>query len=290
MKRVSIPYKIFTVFNYIVCVALALSCVLPLVNLFAVSFSAKAVVEAGGVGLWPRGFNADAYGYIFSTAQFWNSLKVSVLKTVLGTLITLILTICLAYPLSRKKGALRGRSVYMAVIIFCMLFSGGLVPTYLLVANTLNMKNTLWALILPGGVQIFSAVIMMNFFRQLPGEIEEAAHVDGADHFRSLFLIVLPCSLPIIATVVLFAFVGNWNSWFDGLIYMTQPEMYPLQTFLQQYLKEPPGFSIGLVYKELSEDSMAAANIFIIMVPLIAIYPFLQKYFIKGIVLGSVKG
>ena len=139
-------------------------------------------------------------------------------------------------------------------------------------------------------MQIFNAIIMMNFFRQLPKEMEEAAYVDGANHFHTLLMIILPCSLPIIATVVLFAFVGQWNSWFDGLIYNTQPERYPLQTYLQQFMAEPPKINVGSLYTEISNNSLASANIFIIMLPILLIYPLLQNYFIKGMVLGSVKG
>lgn len=290
VKQTTKGYKIFTVFNYIILILTALSCVLPLLNVLAVSFSSKSPVEAGSVSFFPIGFTIDSYGYIFTSSQFFTALWVSVQRTVLGTLIALVLTTMLAYALSRSSDIFRGRSVYMWIVIIAMLFSGGLVPTYMIVANGLRLKNTIWALVLPGGVQIFSAIIMMNFFRQLPKEMEEAAYVDGSNHFSTLFFIILPVSLPIIATVVLFAFVGHWNSWFDGLIYNTQPEGYPLQTYLQQFMATPPTINIGSMYREISNNSLASANIFIIMVPILIVYPALQKYFIKGMVLGSVKG
>lgn len=289
-RRESIGYRIFTVLNYILLTLIALICFLPLINLLAVSFSSKAPVEAGMVGLWPKGFTIDSYGYVFSTSQFYKALWVSVERTVLGTAISLVLTVLLAYPLSRSSAIFRGRGVFMGLVVFAMLFGGGLVPTYIIVANALNLKNTIWTLVLPTGVQIFNAIIMMNFFRQLPKEMEEAAYVDGANHFHTLLMIILPCSLPIIATVVLFAFVGQWNSWFDGLIYNTQPERYPLQTYLQQFMAEPPKINVGSLYTEISNNSLASANIFIIMLPILLIYPLLQNYFIKGMVLGSVKG
>ncbi len=178
----------------------------------------------------------------------------------------------------------------MVIIVISMLFSGGLVPTYIVVANGLGLKDTIWALVLPGAVHIYSAIIMMNFFRQLPRDIEEAAYIDGADHFQTMIKIILPCSLPIIATVVLFVFINHWNSWFDGLIYNTQPENYPLQTYLQQFMAEPPKINIDSMFVQISNNSLASANIFIIMLPILVIYPALQKYFIKGMVLGSVKG
>ena len=289
-KSDSKAYRVFTVFNYIFLIFLALICFLPLLNLLAISFSSKSPVEAGLVGFWPIGFTIDSYGYVFTTSAFYKALIVSIERTVLGTVISLVLTILLAYPLSKSSENFRGRSIYMALVIFAMLFSGGLVPSYLIIGNALNLRNTIWALVLPTGVQIFNAIIMMNFFRQLPKEMEEAAYVDGANHFYTLSFIVLPCSLPIIATVVLFAFVGQWNSWFDGLIYNTIPDNYPLQTYLQQFMAEPPKINVGSLYTEISNNSLASANIFIIMLPILLFYPFLQKYFIKGMVLGSVKG
>jgi putative aldouronate transport system permease protein len=289
-RKISVPHKIFGVCNAALLTVLGLVCLLPLVNLLAVSLSAKGYVEAGRVGLWPKGFTWDSYGYVFSTGQFYSALWVSAQRAVIGTLVSLALTVLLAYPLSRPSAVFRGRNAYMWLVLFSMLFSGGLIPTYLVVANSLALKDTVWALVLPGAINVFNAIIMMNFFRQLPREIEEAAYVDGANHFHTLAGVILPVSLPILATVTLFAFIGQWNSWFDGLIYNTQPEGYPLQTYLQQFMAEPPKTNIGLVYVETSNNSLASANIFIIMLPILLIYPLLQRYFIKGMVLGSVKG
>ena len=289
-KRYSNTYLSFTIFNYIILVLIALTCVLPLVNVLAVSLSEKSAVEAGLVGFFPIRLTFDSYGYVFSTPAFFNALWISVKRTVLGTAISLVLTTLLAYAMSRPTTQFRGRGVYMTIIVISMLFSGGLVPTYIVVANGLGLKDTIWALVLPGAVHIYSAIIMMNFFRQLPRDIEEAAYIDGADHFQTLVKIILPCSLPIIATVVLFVFINQWNSWFDGLIYNSQPENYPLQTYLQQFMAEPPKINLDSMFVEISNNSLASANIFIIMLPIIIIYPALQKYFIKGMVLGSVKG
>ena len=287
--RYSLAYKIFTVFNFVLLAAIAALCVLPLVHILAISLSGKGPVEANLIGLTPKQFTWDSYSYVFHTSQFWASLKISVLRTVLGTALTTVLTILLAYPLSRPQGTFRGRWIYMSLVIVAMLFSGGLVPTYIIVTNVLKLGNTIWALILPCGVQIFSAIMMMNFFRMLPRTIEEAAYIDGADHFVSLTRIVLPCSVPIIVTVIMFSVIQHWNSWFDGMIYNTQPEFYPLQTFLQQFIKEPSRSGISARFSEISDSSLAAANIFIIMLPIVISYPWMQKYFIKGITLGSVK-
>lgn len=289
-KRYSNTYLVFTVFNYIILVLIALLCLLPLINVLAVSLSEKSAVEAGQVGFIPVNFTLDSYGYVFSTSAFFKALWVSVKRTVLGTAISLVLTTLLAYAMSRPTEQFRGRGVYMVIIVISMLFSGGLVPTYIIIANGLGLKDTIWALVLPGAVHIYSAIIMMNFFRQLPRDIEEAAYIDGADHFQTMIRIILPCSLPIMATVVLFVFINQWNSWFDGLIYNSQPENYPLQTYLQQFMAEPPKINIDSMFVQISNNSLASANIVIIMLPIIIIYPALQKYFIKGMVLGSVKG
>ncbi len=290
-KRYSWGYLVFCVFNAIFLVLLAALCVLPLVHVLAISLSSKGPVEANLVGLWPERFTLDSYKYVFATDQFWSSLRISVERTVLGTLLTTVLTVLLAYPLSRPDGTFRFRWIYMTIVIIAMLFSGGLVPTYYVVVRMFKLGNKIWALVLPCAVQIFSAIMMMNFFRMLPRTIEEAAYMDGADHFVSLTRIVLPCSMPIIITVVMFSLINHWNSWFDGMIYNTQPEFYPLQTFLQQFLKEPSKqSSLEATFSEISDTSLAAANIFIIMLPILVFYPWMQKYFIKGITLGSVKG
>ena len=193
-KRYSNAYLVFTVFNYIILTLIALVCLLPLINVLAVSLSEKSAVEAGKVGFIPVNFTLDSYGYVFSTPAFFKALWVSVKRTVLGTAISLVLTTLLAYAMSRPTEQFRGRGVYMVIIVISMLFSGGLVPTYIIVANGLGLKDTIWALVLPGAVHIYSAIIMMNYFRQLPRDIEEAAYIDGADHFQTMLKIILPCS------------------------------------------------------------------------------------------------
>ncbi len=289
-KKTSAGYIVFSVFNYIFLTLLALLCLLPMIHVLAISFSAKEFVEANRVTFIPLRFTLDSYGYVFSNSAFWSALKVSVIKTVLGTLLTTFFTILLAYPLSRKNTMFPGRAIYMAVLVVAMLFSGGLVPTYLLIANTLHLKDTIWALIFPCSIQVFLVIMMMNFMRQLPQEMEEAAYIDGAEHFNILIQIVIPCSSPVIVTVMMFSFISQWNSWFDGLIYSSQPQYYPLQTYLQEFLKEPTFSGIEGGFQNVSNNSLAAANIFIILLPIILLYPWVQKYFIKGIVLGSVKG
>ena len=196
-KRYSNTYLIFTIFNYIILILVALTCLLPLINVLAVSLSEKSAVEAGKVGFVPVNFTFDSYGYVFSTPAFYSALWISIKRTVLGTLISLVVTTLLAYAMSRPTAQFRGRSVYMVIIVISMLFSGGLVPTYIIIANGLGLKDTIWALVLPGAVHIYSAIIMMNFFRQLPRDIEEAAYIDGADHFQTMIKIIQDNSLNI---------------------------------------------------------------------------------------------
>lgn len=289
LKKTSAGYKVFQVFNYVFLILLAIVCLVPLLNILAISLSAKEYVTAGTIIFLPKGFTWQAYDYIFSNGSFWNSLRITLLRTVFGVLITTLFTVLLAYPLSRSEGMFRGRKIYMAILIFAMLFSGGMVPSYLLVANTLNLKDNILALILPGSIQVFSVVMMMNFFRSLPASLEEAAFIDGGDHFLVMTYIVLPCSTPILVTVMMFSFLNHWNSWFDGLIYSSQEKYYPLQTYLREFLAGDITAN-NLNYQEINNDSIAAANIFVIILPIVILYPWLQKYFIQGITLGSVKG
>jgi putative aldouronate transport system permease protein len=196
-----------------------------------------------------------------------------------------------AYSLSKSENKFAGRSIYAWFFVFTLLFSGGLIPTYLVVKDT-GLLNTIWALIIPGAVGGFNLILMLNFFRAIPPELEEAALIDGAGHFTTLLIIYLPVSMAAIATIGLFDMVGHWNSWFDGMIYLNDPKDYPMATFLQSILtKDYTGVgSIGDNLENISNRTVRASQIFIGALPILLVYPFLQKYFVKGIVLGSVKG
>lgn len=283
--------RIFAVFNYIFLAVVAVLCVLPIINVLAISFSSSGAANANLVKFWPIDFTTKSYKIIFSRPDIKNALWISIQRTILGVIINDVLTILMAYPLSKTNKQFPGRNIYMYSLIFIMLFSGGLVPLYILV-NELHLINSIWALILPGAVPIFNVVLMMNFFRQLPKEIEEAAFVDGASNFRSLIEIVLPLSLPVIATVTLFQFVGHWNDWFSGLIFMNNVKYYPLQTLLQSTLSsgDITNLEQAKMYADVSDRTLKAAQIFVTTLPILVLYPFMQKYFAKGIVLGSVKG
>ncbi|WP_416293926.1 carbohydrate ABC transporter permease [Paenibacillus illinoisensis] len=284
-------YRIFNSFNLFFIAAVSLLCVLPLVHILAVSFSGKAAASANLVTLWPIDFTVDAYTKTFGNSNFLSALWISVQRTVLGTLLSMVLVILTAYPLSKESLHFKGRSMYAWFFIFTMLFSGGLIPSYILIQK-LGLINTLWALILPGAVAVWNLILMMNFFRNVPKELEEAAFIDGANHITTLFRIYLPVSMPAIATISLFTMVGQWNSWFDGLIYMNDASKYPLATLMQTIIVQQDFSNMNVDATQLqnmSQRTVNAAQIFIGALPILLVYPFLQRFFVKGIVLGAVK-
>lgn len=283
-------YKMFSTFNYILLALTALLCLLPLIHTLALSFSGRAAANANIVGLWPVDFTFDAYNKTLENPNFLNSIWISVQRTALGTSIGMLLIFLAAYPLSKDNRIFKSRSIYSWFFIITMLFNGGLVPNYIVVQK-LGLMNTMWALILPIAVNVWLLVLMLNFFRNVPKELEEAAFMDGAGQLRILFRIYLPISMPAVATLSLFMMVFHWNSWFDGLIYLTQADKYPLSTFLHTILVQIDSsqLSSGREMKDISNRTVKAAQIFIGALPILLVYPFLQKYFVKGIVLGSVK-
>ncbi|AFC29381.1 binding-protein-dependent transport systems inner membrane component [Paenibacillus mucilaginosus 3016] len=297
MHHISAPYRWFLRFNYAVLTVLALLCLFPLVNILAISFSSSGAVAAGKVTFWPVDWTLSSYTYMMENRQFTGSFLISLTRVALGTAVNLVLTILVAYPLSKDARTFRSRTVYAWIFVFTMLFGGGLIPTYLVVKET-GMLNSVWALILPGAVPIFNVLLMLNFFRGLPKELEEAAWMDGAGHFRTLWSVYLPVSLPSIATVTLFTVVGHWNAWFDGMIYMKSPEHHPLATYLQSMLQQQLNVTTttGMSLEEadrlsrVSDRTTQASQIFLSVVPILVLYPFLQRYFVKGLVVGSVKG
>ena len=229
--------KIFVFLNYIILGLLSLSCLLPLINLFAISFSARSMVDANAVSFWPKGFNTAAYEYILSNKQYYQSFGITLARVLLGWAVNLILIILVAYPLSKDDPrTFRCRKYYTWFFLITMVFNGGLIPTYLVVSK-MHMINSFLALILPEALPMFCVLIMLNFFRGLPKAIEEAALVDGANWLVTMWKIYLPLSKPSLATVSLFVIVNHWNAWFDGLIYMNLPEKYPLMTYLQSVVQ-----------------------------------------------------
>lgn len=273
---------------------LCILCLIPILNSLALSLSDKAIVEAGSVFLVPRKINLTSYDIILEDRQFFRSFLISIERVVLGGIIHFVVTLLMAYPLSKDRSVFRAREVYLYLLLVTMLFSGGLIPIYMVV-NAVGIMDTIWALVLPGAVPVFNVIIMMNFFRQVPKELEEAATVDGARHATILVKVYLPLSVPSVATVTLFSMVGHWNSFFDGLIYMNSPRDYPLQTYIQTLVLGQHDFTRLTVeeIKRISQTSSKTLNnakIIVSMIPMVMVYPFLQRYFVKGLVLGSVKG
>jgi len=270
---------------------LGLVCLLPIIHIIAFSLSDSAAASSGKVILWPINFSLDAYTYIMDEPKFGKSFMVSLERLALGLTISCMLTLLTAYPLSKESTRFRSRTYYVWFYVTTMLFSGGLVPTYMIV-RAYGLLDSIWALVLPTALQVFNITLMLNFFRGLPKELDESAFVDGAGHWTILFRICLPLSLPSLATIALFTMVGHWNAWFDGLIYMNRPENYPLQTYLQTIVTNPDMSRITnfAELKNISTRTVKTAQIIVAMLPIIVVYPFLQRFFVKGIVLGSVKG
>jgi putative aldouronate transport system permease protein len=291
--RTSKSRKVFTIFNYILLSVTAFICILPLINILAISFSSSSAAAAGYVKLWPVNFTLDSYKYAMSKPEFVTSFIVSLKRISLGYVINMLMAISVAYPLSKEKEAFQARNIYAWFFIVTMLFSGGLIPTYMTI-KSLGLLDTVWALVLPGAVPVFNVILLMNFFRDLPREIEEAAYIDGSGYITTLLKIYLPLSKPALATITLFTLVGHWNAWFDGLIYMNSPKNYPLQSYLRTIVitldTSTLSSSEQLHVTDISDRTFKAAQVFLAAVPVLMIYPFLQKYFMKGLVLGSVKG
>ncbi len=291
--KTSVSRKIFVVFNAVALTLLAVSCIVPFVNVIAISFSDQISVTSGQVSFWPKNFTLASYNYILRRTAFWQAFLISVERTVLGTAVNLVLTILTAYPLSKRNNQLRGRSLYSWFFFICMLVSGGLIPSYILISN-LGLKNSMLALILPVGMPVFNLVLMLNFFRQVPVEMEEAALVDGAGHLRTLVQIYVPVSIPSIATIALFCMVNHWNSWFDGQLYINKPDLVPLQTYLRNAILTVSASAASQMDPEMakftSDRSLKCAQVIVSCIPILCAYPSLQRFFISGLVLGSVKG
>lgn len=287
--------RIFDLFNYLFLGAAALLCILPFVHLLAVSFSSSAAVSAGKVVFWPIGFTTESYRFALTGGRFARALMISLKRVVLGCSVNLLVMMLTAYPLSRPKEKLAGRNVYMGYFVVTMIVGGGLIPTYLVVTKA-GLLNSIWALILPGALSVNNMIILMNFIRGLPEELEEAAMIDGAGQMSVLFRIVLPLMKPALATVGLFCIIGHWNDWFAGMIYMQRTELYPLQTYLQSLLKsfdellKASGEDYSRLITMMNARTGRAAQLFLGALPVMLIYPFLQKYFTTGLVIGSVKG
>lgn len=287
--------KVFQVINTIIIIAVTVSCMIPVINVLAISFSNSDAIMANKVGIFPVNFTLDAYEYVMKNEKFWSAALISLKRVVLGVPISLILTMLAAYPLSKSELRFPARKWYVAFFVIPMVFGGGLIPTYYVISK-LGLIDTIWALVLPPAVNIFNVILVMNFFRNIPAELEESAMLDGAGQWKILTSIYLPLSKPSVATITLFCLVFHWNSWFDGLIYCNYTDHYPLQSYLQTIVTSTKEAvfegDVTLIMKmlNLNSQNIKSAQIFISMLPLLVIYPFLQNYFTAGLTLGSVKG
>lgn len=293
VQKRGISRTLFIALNYTFLIAISILCLLPLIHVLAVSFSSSAAAMGGLVKLWPVQFTPSAYEYVLKKPEFLDALWITLKRVVLGVSISMFLTILTAYPLAKEKSKFRWRTLYAWLLVLTMLFNGGLIPWYMTI-KSLGLLDSIWALVLPGAVPVFNVILLLNFYRGLPKELEESAFMDGAGHWTTLWRIYAPLSLPALATIGLFTIVGHWNSWFDGLILMNSPENYPLQSYLRtiivgQDLTMLTSTDLSLL-QDLSEQTIKTAQIFLGALPIILVYPFLQRFFIKGIVMGSVKG
>lgn len=291
VKKVTLGTKICQALIWLVVILMTLSCLLPLINMVAISLSSSNAVASNTVGLLPVELTFSTYEKLLNDSQFWASFWISVQRVVLGTIINMFFVITMAYPLSKSRLRFPAREIYIKIVIFAMLFSGGVIPLFMVVSK-LNMINTIWALVLPGAVPVFNVILMVNFFKGVPVSLDEAASIDGASPLTILVKIYLPVSLPALATVALFSIVNHWNDYFSGLLYMNKASLYPLQTYIQQLTVDITQITDAEQLKQLSTMSNRAFNatkIVVSTIPLLLIYPFLQKYFVSGIVIGAVK-
>lgn len=292
IKNVSKSRKVFNVFNYIILGLVTFISIFPLLHILALSLSANSAAQAGWVTIFPVNFTLSSYEYILGKEDFFRAFGVSIMRVILGTGFSMFLTVTSAYALSQADERFRARRVYAWMFIITMVFNGGLIPLFIVV-KAVGIYNSIWALILPSAVQVFNIILMLNFFRSQPYALAESAFIDGANHFQILWKIYLPISKPSLATVGLFTMVFHWNSWFDGLIFLSDPDKYPLQTYLRKVIQSVDATNLDLnsieIMQMISQKTLTAAQIFIAIIPILLIYPILQKYFVTGMTLGSVK-
>ena len=286
--------RIFTLFIYMFLIGLMVIVMYPLLFVAIASISDANAILRGEVWLWPKGLHLEGYKMVLTDRDVLVGYGNTIFYTVAGTAINIVLTVCAAYPMSRRM--LPGRNLLTLFLVFTMFFSGGLIPTYLLVKD-LGMLNTAWAMLLPSAISVWNIIIMRTFFQSsIPGEIQESAEIDGCSELKILIKIVLPLSMPIIAVMILFYSVGHWNAYFNALIYLSDRAKFPLQLFLREMLvQDQMTESISYLDKDLINQMMNVetakyAAVIIANLPIFMLYPFLQKYFTKGMMIGAIKG
>lgn len=283
--------RVFDTVNFIVLLVCTLVCLAPFLHILAISLSSVRPIVSGEVSLFPIELNFEAYFKVFSDPAMIRSLGFTVLLTCLFTVLCMVMSIAMGYPLSKKK--LKGRKAFMFIVVITMFFSGGIIPEYILVRN-LNLLDSIWALVLPGLINPFYLIILISFFNNIPESLEESAEIDGSSHFRTLISIMLPLSLPVITTLSLFYAVGRWNGFSDTLMYINSPEFYPLQLKLYNLIQNNMISELmqmeGAQMATVVPESLKAASVIFATVPILIVYPWLQRYFVSGVMLGAVKG
>ena len=293
-QNATLGSRVFDVLNYLLVTVIAVTTLFPFVYIIGASFATEYEITTRPLFIIPQDVTVNAYEFIFSSNKILQGFRNSIFITVCGTLINLFFTVTMAYALSKTR--LRGRNFFLNMVIVSMFFSGGMIPGYIIIANVLNLKNTFWAVLLPGAISAYNLMIVKNFFQGIPQELEESAAIDGSTDIGILWRIVLPLSLPVLATFGLFYAVGHWNAYFGAMIYMTgAKEKWPLQVLLRELIILANGSAGDITnmdpeFVQPPEQSVKIAVIVVSTVPIMCVYPFLQKYFVKGVMVGALKG
>ncbi|MBS2964873.1 carbohydrate ABC transporter permease [Actinocrinis puniceicyclus] len=283
-------YRVFQVVNALVLTGVVVVTLYPFINILAQSFSSEHAIETGRVNLIPHGLNLTTYKTVMSDSMFWRNYRNTVEYTAAATFVSMVLTTCYAYVLSKKQ--VKGRGVLIGIAVFTMFFNGGLIPNYVLVSQ-LGLRNSIWAIVLPNAINVFNLLVMKAFFESLPGELEEAAAVDGLSTYGILWRIVLPLSKAVLATMILFYAVTYWNSWFSAFLYMDRSELFPVTVYLRNIIA---GATVGADNGTAGDTALQiaaniqAVTIVLTVIPILTVYPFIQRYFVSGVMLGAVKG
>jgi putative aldouronate transport system permease protein len=282
--------KVFSVVNVAVLLLIMALTLYPFLNVIAQSFSSQAAIAAGKVSIFPRDINVQTYRAVMGDSMFWINYRNTVVYTVVATAISLVLSTMYAYAISRRR--LRGRGLFIGIAVFTMFFNGGIIPNYVLITQ-LGMKNTIWAVVLPNAISVFNLLVMKAFFESQPEELEEAAQIDGLSTYGILLRVVLPLSKAILATMLLFYAVANWNSWFQAFIYLDDKELFPVTIYLRNMIAGTTGSTnVGADSESTTQiaANIKAVTMVLTVLPILCVYPFIQKYFVSGVMLGSVKG
>jgi putative aldouronate transport system permease protein len=289
--RKSRSFGAFDWINGLIMILVVFFTLYPFLYLVAQSFSSEAAIYAGKVTIWPVEFTAKTYEVILSKPDFFRYYWNTIVYSVVGTFIAVAATAVMSYPLSKDK--LRLNKFFIPFVLFTMYFGGGLIPNYLLIAKTLGMRDTIWAIVIPGAISAFNVILMKTFFAGLPSEVEEAARVDGLDVFGIFAKIVLPLSKPILATITLFVIVGLWNNWFGPSLYLQSKEKWPIALYLRQIIDNAVSpTEVGASSDQAAQIAASVKSTAMVLtsLPIICVYPFVQKYFVQGMMIGAVKG